>query len=409
VFKSFLESIKNQNPLLIESFQKAYKTLFESILVNWKFPEWEDEVGEFERYHIDLQLLKNLFDEDKTLITLTDDIWRKLGNTESYKIKSLEQARTLAKKYGKDIDNILEAIDRGIPLPAPIVLKLKNKYDLVAGNTRLMVCKALGITPEVLFMEMPEHLLESEYGDNIFLRIDKITNEKEKILGKDELRLRLMGQVKDFYKALWDLNSGKEIDTDYSIYKKLLESYLLEAEDRKEDAKWWENYMKNLTFSTPEEAKETLTRLITRANETNKGLFPEAKYENIAGILELIKRGNKLQFKSKFKESPVKIEYKYNTNRDLIRKQKSTYTDYYGQEFGKSFKFHENYPIEEIHGTETTDPDAVNEIVNAIKEGEELPPILIEDGGGILDGHHRFEAAKKLGLKTVPVIVYSEN
>lgn len=59
---------------------------------------------------------------------------------------------------------------------------------------------------------------------DVFLRIDKITGEKEKILDIDELKFRLSGQVKDVDKVIWDIHSGKEIDTDYSIYKELLES-----------------------------------------------------------------------------------------------------------------------------------------------------------------------------------------
>lgn len=154
-FIKFLESLSHrENNLLIESIKQGYYTIFESSSqISWELPEWKEEIGEFQRYNIDLSLLKEIFDNTKNLTPLSDKMWSELDNTESYEITSLEQATEYANKYGKDIKSILKAIKENTPLPAPIIMKLNGSYDLVAGNTRLMVAKALGITPEVLILE----------------------------------------------------------------------------------------------------------------------------------------------------------------------------------------------------------------------------------------------------------------
>jgi cytidyltransferase-like protein len=97
------------------------------------------------------------------MVVLSDDIWSKLENSDSYEINSLEDAIRLAKEYGKDWKPTLDAIknDDAVVSP-PLVLNYdKNKYYLVGGNTRLMFSKALGKTPEVLMgtldIGIPKH------------------------------------------------------------------------------------------------------------------------------------------------------------------------------------------------------------------------------------------------------------
>lgn len=86
------------------------------------------------------------------MVILSDDIWSKLENSDSYQIKSLEQAIKLAKKYKKDWEPTLRAIKAGNEsINPPLILNYdKDKYYLVGGNTRLMFYKALDITPKVL-------------------------------------------------------------------------------------------------------------------------------------------------------------------------------------------------------------------------------------------------------------------
>lgn len=85
------------------------------------------------------------------LAPLTDTMWASLENTDSYGIKSLEDAEALADEYDKDIDLISAGFERGASIPAPMILTFDDRPPyLVGGNTRLMVAKAFGVTPTVL-------------------------------------------------------------------------------------------------------------------------------------------------------------------------------------------------------------------------------------------------------------------
>jgi cytidyltransferase-like protein len=112
------------------------------------------ELGEIDRtaqkFNVPINDLQYAFEAGKENI-LTDDIWSKLENSDSYQIKNLEQAIKLANKYKKDWRSIVRAIQDEKQLPLPLVLNYaKDKYYLVGGNTRLMFYKALGVQPIVL-------------------------------------------------------------------------------------------------------------------------------------------------------------------------------------------------------------------------------------------------------------------
>jgi len=85
------------------------------------------------------------------MVVLSDDIWSKLENSDSYEVNSLEDAVELAKEYGKDWKPTFDAVKSDKTINPPLVLNYdKDKYYLVGGNTRLMFSKALGKTPKVL-------------------------------------------------------------------------------------------------------------------------------------------------------------------------------------------------------------------------------------------------------------------
>jgi cytidyltransferase-like protein len=86
-----------------------------------------------------------------SMVVLSDDIWSKLENSDSYEVNSLDDAIKLATEYGKDYKPTLDAIKADKTINPPMVLNYdKDKYYLVGGNTRLMFYKALGKTPKVL-------------------------------------------------------------------------------------------------------------------------------------------------------------------------------------------------------------------------------------------------------------------
>jgi cytidyltransferase-like protein len=112
------------------------------------------ELGEIDRtaqtFNVPINDLQYAFEAGRENI-LTDDVWSKLENSDSYQIKNLEQAIKLANKYKKDWRSIVRAIQNEKQLPLPLVLNYaKDKYYLVGGNTRLMFYKALGVQPIVL-------------------------------------------------------------------------------------------------------------------------------------------------------------------------------------------------------------------------------------------------------------------
>jgi len=86
-----------------------------------------------------------------SMAVLSDNIWSKLENSDSYEVNSLDDAIKLATEYGKDYKPTLDAIKADKTINPPMVLNYdKDKYYLVGGNTRLMFYKALGKIPKVL-------------------------------------------------------------------------------------------------------------------------------------------------------------------------------------------------------------------------------------------------------------------
>jgi hypothetical protein len=94
------------------------------------------------------------------LQTLTDSKWRDLDNTDSWKTDTLEKIqkaiKSNARSSGKrSIENVLKEFLTG-SVRAPIVLSFNNgkNMSLIAGNTRLMVARMLGIKPDVVVVDL---------------------------------------------------------------------------------------------------------------------------------------------------------------------------------------------------------------------------------------------------------------
>jgi hypothetical protein len=141
------------------------------------------EGSEIERtaqeFNIPLEDLKYAFIAGRMII-LSDDIWSKLENTDSYDITSIEDAVKLANQYGKKWKSTLSAIKNSEVLDPPMVLNYdKSRYYLVGGNTRLMFYKVLGITPKVLLatIDIPK---EKEF----YLTEDRLTESQTGTIGE---------------------------------------------------------------------------------------------------------------------------------------------------------------------------------------------------------------------------------
>lgn len=130
-------------------------------------------------------------------VTLTDEIWSRLENTDSYDINSEEEAIELAQYYGKDYQSIMSA--EKTP-PALILQYSPNKYYLIGGNTRLMFARAKGINPQVI-MGTIEPLNKFAYQDVNDIGAD-LKEAMDNPLPKDEEGRRSIKDSIDVFKSL---------------------------------------------------------------------------------------------------------------------------------------------------------------------------------------------------------------
>lgn len=90
------------------------------------------------------------------LRSLSDMDWQRLEGTDSYGMESINEATHVAEGYGRDADSVIKGMVGGAGIPAPIVLeKPDGSLRLVSGNARLMAARALGLTPDVLWIVSP--------------------------------------------------------------------------------------------------------------------------------------------------------------------------------------------------------------------------------------------------------------
>lgn len=84
-------------------------------------------------------------------VALTDSIWKVLKNTD-YDVETPRDVKAKLIEYDRDptnYDTVHQEMQSNHWFP-PLIMQLKNgTFYLVAGNTRLMVCKVNSITPRV--------------------------------------------------------------------------------------------------------------------------------------------------------------------------------------------------------------------------------------------------------------------
>lgn len=154
MIKTFLE----------EQFKKSFSNFINPIL--------KHEIGEIERAVIEdfypkeshvfqmqkISKMSKLLESAK-LIKLSNSIWKVLENTDSYEIENGDMTRVnkLAKKYNRETKQTLDKIQNNEPIEAPVIIhKPDGRYSLLGGNTRLMIFRALGITPKVAIINWNE-------------------------------------------------------------------------------------------------------------------------------------------------------------------------------------------------------------------------------------------------------------
>ena len=84
-------------------------------------------------------------------VVLNDDIWKELQNSESFKIKNLEDAIAYSLKLGINPRPYIDYIKKKKELPFPLVLRYgDNQHYLVGGDVILSLHRALGLIPTIL-------------------------------------------------------------------------------------------------------------------------------------------------------------------------------------------------------------------------------------------------------------------
>jgi len=135
--------------------------------VNFVYPDIKREVDEIKRVakifgkENPKQFTEQFLELTKSspLATLSEEMWSRLENTDSYDIPVGDWS--LVKHHAveghpdspRHWESYKSKFKFGESVGAPVVFKTGDTLHLVAGNTRLMVSRALGITPKVLLVE----------------------------------------------------------------------------------------------------------------------------------------------------------------------------------------------------------------------------------------------------------------
>lgn len=201
-------------------------------------PDIQGEMDEFQRLSQDLRRNEKIDVSVEELVrsfeglkeqTLTDDVWLKLENTESNEIEKgdIESVNDIAKTYKKtNPSKLIKAIKSG-DYNRPLILKMGDRYILIAGNTRLCTAAAIGVNPKVFIGEIGEDLSETEElkgglsDDKTLEQLAKKHNYKV-----ESLKKQLEMGIKVEMEHTNDKEKAKEIAMDHlyedpSYYKKL--------------------------------------------------------------------------------------------------------------------------------------------------------------------------------------------
>ena len=181
-FLSFLQSGRNTFKDTIDAVQQVYDNEqqqqsqldFEmqvaraAAKLNWIKSDYKHERGEFDRvskhFGLDPRKMERAYAASKPQ-KLKMDVWKNLDNTDSWTTRSLEDVKYYATIYERNYEKILmEILEPPHTIYCPIVLQRGNDYHLVAGNTRLMFCRALQLQPQVIFVKIEEHNDRTDAG-----------------------------------------------------------------------------------------------------------------------------------------------------------------------------------------------------------------------------------------------------
>jgi hypothetical protein len=213
---------------------------------NKKRPNISGEMDEFQRLSQELSRDENIEISVEDIVksfenaeekTLTKDIWKKLENTESNEIEKgdMDSVIKVAKKYNKTNPKKLAQSLKSGDYSRPLILKLGDRYILVAGNTRLCTSAALGIEPKVFIGKIN---MDSELNEKWSEKMENKTYSKEEIS-------KLINQA---HKGITRTKGKEYAPTSHEI-QKWIDNHLSKEEDVSE--KWSQKYKDSIDCNNP--------------------------------------------------------------------------------------------------------------------------------------------------------------
>ena len=135
----------------------------------WKKVPYDEERGEFERTSKQFSDDSKALEENKknirnkysqsSVVDLQSKYWQMMENTDSWETDTISKIQSAigsnsSSSGSRSIENVLKEFLTG-SVRAPIVLQYNEgkSYYLVAGNTRMMVARMLGISVKVAMIK----------------------------------------------------------------------------------------------------------------------------------------------------------------------------------------------------------------------------------------------------------------
>jgi uncharacterized protein (DUF1015 family) len=171
---------------------------------------------------------------------------------------------------------------------------------------------------------------------------------------------------------------------------------------------WYPNF-KDRYYKDIDTAKNEIERIVSHENKQHSAIWGIEDPQEIINLYNYIETPKGVKIEPKIKQPIQKQpELEYLSDKWLAREQTDLYSEVHGIEIGRYMSGLKYIDTNDnrIYGTEKQEEQNIINIMKKIKNGDELPPILLDYDYGILDGHHRFEAAKRLKIKKIPVIIY---
>jgi len=129
-------------------------------------------------------------------VTLTDEVWEKLENTESNKISKgeFEKVLTIAKHYNKSNPYKLRMKLVDDTYQRPMIVKFGDRYHLVSGNTRLSTAASMGMNPKVFIGDLNN---DKDYDDIVDITESNVVRLNESMVYTEQEDGSLVFDVDD--------------------------------------------------------------------------------------------------------------------------------------------------------------------------------------------------------------------